>query len=485
MSDRPTYRLRYLTGDGKVTALKLLRYVTGLGPFELRQIVAQQQVFARGLEHDQAATLVARFASEAASEVEMIEEAEHLYAFDPRHPLRGDQPLVRLRWHGLVLAWERGRCGEWTRDRGESFADAAARDRVIADERVLWAEQGLETAADELDIVRRTSARELQLEQAIRESGWAVDAATVYADWLQRQGDPRGLVAALDLARARKPEQGEELDRAFADALQQHRGHLFGPLRGFEASVRLRWWAGQVIGIEIDEHGPNRKPFPLGDEELVRMLLSLPICACLRSLRVSSSSRAVRSAGFASLLANVDPLLLAGLRELALTPAYSSAGFSAWERTPALERLELFCDTVPPIRLAKLRELELRLWRPETATEALREAELPSLRSLTLHFDYAFLQNHIWSDSWSDVPVRGAFIELLTVPIIASLPTFVLTSDSDGYPWPLWTVDALLGARSLSTVERFDLRGVTFQDDALARLTEAREQRPNWHLPIR
>ncbi len=477
MSEIPTYRLRYLSGDRKINAIKLMRQVTGVGLAEAKDIVEQQQVFARGLEHDAAAQIVARFVSEAGSEVELIEEAEHLYAFDPRHPQRGDQPLARLRWHGLALACERGQLGEWTREHEERFADAAARDRAIADERERWAEQGLETAADELDIVRRTSAREPRLEQAIRESDWADDAATVYADWLQRQGDPRGLVAALDLARARAPEQRDELERAIADALQQHRAHLFGPLHGFETGVRFRWWAGQVIGIEIDAHGRKRKPLPIGDDELVTTLLSLPICACLRSLRVSSTAAA--AADFASLLANADPLLLAGLRELALTPAYPSVSFSAWDLTPALERLELFGATIPPIQLARLRELELTLWRPETASEALREGGLPSLRSLTLHFNSEFLH----SDEWIDVPLRGGLNDLLALPIIASLETFALTSEGD--PWPLWIVDALLGARGLSTIERVDLRGVSFEDDALARLGEAHEQRPNWQLPTR
>ncbi len=476
MTETATYGLRYLSGERKINAIKLVRELTRRGLAECKSIVDQQLEFARGLEREAAEAIVARFVSEAGSEIELIEEAEHIYAFDLRHPQRGDQPLVRLRWHGLTLAWERGRLDEWTGEREDSFADAAARDRAIAEQRGRWVEQGLETVTNELDLVRRTSARELGFEQAIRETGWQEDAAIVYADWLQRQGDPRGIVAALDLARARHPNQREQLDRALVEALEQHRSHLFGPLRGIEASVRLQWWAGHVIRIDLDEYIAGHRYWRSGNLEALAQLLGLPICACLRSLLINSD--VIGDPGFVSVLAGADPLLLAGLRELALSSRYVVDTFDEWERMPALERLELLCGPGRSIRLPALRELKLEISEPDAVTETLQTSELPRLRELNLHLDNPMFRGPL-REQWSP----DVLTELLDLPEIARLHTLVLSHR--GERWSREIVEALLAARGLRTVERVDLRGLTVDADALERLLEEQSERPNLLLPNR
>lgn len=481
MHEQPTYALRYLGGgDRKIAAIKLMRELTKLGLAQAKNIVDQQQIFAEGLDHASATAIVDRFQHETGDRVAILDESKHRHAFDPRHPLRGDQPMIRLRWHGPALDWERGRIGEWTRERGARFESAEACEQAIADECAGWAARGLESAERELDIVRRTSAREPQLEQAIREIEQPDEAMAVHADWLQRQGDPRGIVAALDLARARAQQtsERERLNQAFVDALTEHRSHLFGPLYEATKVVRLDWRGGLVFGITIDQTtltGPDVRewPWPFGDLELVEGLLALPICACLRSLRVSSVGAG--GPAFATKLTRSDPALLSGLRELVLTSHYQFEGFVDWSRMPRLERLELVVGAMTPINLPNLRELDLTLWRPETAAEAMRESSLPSLRTLALRFDA-----EAFHGGWPEDPIAGTLTELLALPVVASLTTLVL--DNVAEPWPRWVAQILVDAPALRTIASVDLRDVAFETDARALLMASRDRLPNLRM---
>jgi hypothetical protein len=475
MSDRATHALRYLGGgDRKIAAIKLVRELTHLGLAQAKAVVDQQQVFAEGLDHASATAIVERFAREADSKVAILDEADHLHAFDPRHPLRGDQPLVRLRRHGPRLAWERGRIGEWTREREVAFESADACEQAIAAEQASWAERGLAWAEHELDVVRQTSARELQLEQAIREAESPEEAMAVHADWLQRQGDPRGLIAALDLAQARAEslEQRSRLQRAFADALVEHRAHLFGPLFEARGLFEATWRGGLVVGLDIDRNKAITQdwPLPFGDLQLAEYLLALPICACLRSLRIHWVGAG--GPAFANKLMHSDPALLAGLRELALTSHYEFEGFVDWSRMPRLERLALVVGAMTPIVALSLRELVLTLWRPDTAIAALRESKLPHLHSLTLRFDA-----DAFHGGWPEVPIAGMLAELLGLPILGSLAKLAL--DNIGEPWPRWVAQILVDAPRLRTIGQVDLSQVAFEPDARALLLDARPRMPN------
>jgi uncharacterized protein (TIGR02996 family) len=474
MHELPTYALRYLGGgDRKIAAIKLMREVTQRGLAESKHLVDHQQVFAKGLDHTTATAIVDRFQREADSRIAILDEAEYRYAFDPRHPRRSDQPLIRLRWHGPTLAWERGRIGEWTRERETKFDSAAACEQAIAAEYERWTEQGLESAEREVDIVRRTSARELELEQAIRTTAPPDDALAVYADWLQRQGDPRGVVAALDLARARaeSPDERERLNQAFVDALSEHRAHLFGPFYAAVNFVRLSWEGGLVIGIEIDTTGRNApEGWPFADLDLVEGLLALPICACLRSLHVNSGGTG--GPAFTTTLMHSDPALLTGLRALVLSSHHEFDGIVDWSRMPRLERLEFVVGALIPIDLPALRELDLTLWRPDTAAAALATSTLPNLRTLALRFDA-----EVFHGGWPEVPVAGMFAELLALPMLAALDRLVLGNVGD--PWPAWVAEILIDAHGLRAVGLVDLREVEFEPDARDLLLAARDRLPN------
>lgn len=462
MERRATYALRYLAGDRKIHAIKLVRELTELGLEASKDIVDDQQVFLDGLDQARALEIVARF-EEFGSQVAMIAEARHWYGFDPQHPARGDQPLIRLRAHGPSLAWERGRIGAWTHEREQAFDDLEALDHALERELARWAEQGLESSERELDIVQRSSAREPTLEAAIRVAEAPDEAMRVYADWLQRQGDPRGLVAALDLARseAESTPTRERLDQAFAATLLEHHAHLFGPLVEQELGG-LRWSGGHVIELELaHQRFPDS---PRSDLERLELLLGLPICACLRSLKIRARI------GEGSAFETYEPTLLAGLRELVLDSVRASVtGLLDDSRLPRLERLELSGVRFSPLRLSKLQTLALTLWSYEWILDELRASSLPRLRTLALHF--------FGDDDFGWPPLE----QLLALPLVASLDTLTLRDLGDE-PWPIELAQTLIDATNLRGVGRIDLSAIAFSDAAYAALVEAQPRLPNFVL---
>ncbi|MFV8753539.1 ribosomal protein L7/L12 [Nannocystaceae bacterium ST9] len=476
-----TYSLRYLGGNQKIAAIKLMRELTGRGLKECKDIVEQQWVFAQGLDEAAARAIVERFEREAGSAVGLVEEDELRHAFDPRHPRRGDQPIERLRWHGLRLAWERREADEWIREREVEFVEIDERDRAIADELEAWAARGLESSARELDVALRCSAREPALEQAIRVGDPPDEAMEVHADWLQRQGDPRGLIAALDLARARASEPGERerLDRAFHEALVEHRRHLFGPHAETLDMLRLDWSGGLVQRLGFDPRLSAGRTWRHGTREWIAGLLELPIVACLRALELG---RGITDRETLEAIMAADPDLLAGLRELESFVHATAELFTA-ERLPRLERLRMVCaNESSSLRLPRLRELDLTAWRPDLATELLRESELPGLRVFELRLD---------DDVFEHAPV-DALAALLGLPIVASLDRFALFSDAFGRhvgrlgegDWPGEVARVLIDSRTLQSVASVDLRGVAFEPDAHALLVEHVRRNPHWSLDV-
>ncbi|WP_181233945.1 ribosomal protein L7/L12 [Enhygromyxa salina] len=460
MNERATYALRYLGGTRKINAIKLVRELTSLGLAAAKAIVDAQQVFATGLELERARELVARFEVEADSQLAMIAEATYSIGFDPHHRARASQALVRLRCHGLELGWARGRIGEWTHERGQTFTDLAQRDRAIAAEHARWAARGLAIAEHELEVVAATSARAPVLEQAIRDADDPRDAMQVHADWLQREGDPRGLVAALDLARAQavSADARDRLDRAFEAALVEHHAHLFGPL-GPVHLTGLQWMGGLVIGLDVAAD-TSAEPPHTGMERLAA-LLGLPICACLRALRVRP-----RVDDHTTVLGSCDAALLGGVRELDHGWFHRKPDGFDWSRMPNLERVELVGEISSPFRLAKLRELTMTMWTPELTVEALRHSLLPRLRRLTLIFH--------GDEEFGPPPLA----QLLALPLITSLETLTLRQLDDEL-WPSELARALVDAAKLRPLARVDVSALAFTAAAYKLLVDAHTCVPN------
>ena len=89
-------------------------------------------------------------------------------------------------------------------------------------------------------------------------------AYAVYADWLQRRGDPRGELIALQLAReaelARNARARSTLPAAIGRLLEHHAASLLGGLAAFVTDVRdpaaepLVWRRGFIHRVALDSH---------------------------------------------------------------------------------------------------------------------------------------------------------------------------------------------------------------------------------------
>jgi uncharacterized protein (TIGR02996 family) len=101
--------------------------------------------------------------------------------------------------------------------------------------------------ARELDV--DGEPRDPALDAALHADPADVNAALVYADWLQQRGHPRGALIALQHARLDKPDD-EALAYEEARLFQVHDDELVGPL-GRGKSLELAWERGFVRGARI------------------------------------------------------------------------------------------------------------------------------------------------------------------------------------------------------------------------------------------
>ncbi|WP_205633175.1 ribosomal protein L7/L12, partial [Enhygromyxa salina] len=196
----------------KITTIKEVRILTGMGLKLAKDAVEQGQVILDAVPPGVAAHACERLGRFGATT--SIEHAHaHLYAFAPHHERRGEQVCERLSVIGVELLCTRGQLGAWGHNVATRPGDGGlhALLEAIDQHRRRWAASGLVEAGSEIEILSRVGARAPKLEREMAESdqdsGALARAAAVYGDWLQAQGDPRGLVgaAALALADARDP----------------------------------------------------------------------------------------------------------------------------------------------------------------------------------------------------------------------------------------------------------------------------------------
>jgi hypothetical protein len=264
-----------------------------------------------------------------------------------------------------------------------------------------------------------TGATNPRLEAAIREADDPHEAATVYVDWLQSQGDPRGW-----------------LNDVTPELLERHATQLFGAAASLLPMLELDWQGGVLMGLSTTRtsNGPESASRAL---DLLFELLELPICACLRSLRLR---------GFISLeiedvetrLELVDPLVRAGIRALCVdTPL--SVNFARCELLPRLEVLELTGSLRRPLHCERLRELSIEVDGDSTA--ALSGSTLPQLRELTLR-----VEEREW----------GALAALLSCPTLQPIRSLALGDVFWGDRHGAEIIEALV---EIPLVTRLDRRG--------------------------
>ncbi|MFV8753540.1 hypothetical protein ACNOYE_23555 [Nannocystaceae bacterium ST9] len=461
MLAEPTAALRHVSGRSPHLAVSLVRELTGLDFPAARQLIDDNAVFLRGVGVDRARALIRRFA-ELGSEVELQMEAEDRFAGDPRHPLRGDQPIERLRLTREGVVRQRGRLGEWP-EAIETLAIPAGRDAssVFEEHARALAERGALVCAREVELLAGLAAREPELEQAIRTHDDPSVALAVYGDWLQRQADPRGLLIATGLAAEREsdPSRRAELERETLRLREHHRHQLFGPLHASLDLLTIDWRGGVMFGLGFDERVTT---------QTIRDALELPLATCVRALRVPDIDA----------LASVDPATLANLRSLALTRHSARRDTTRWPALTGLRELEVRWDLhARGLELPALERLRLDVWSVQTVHESLSRARLPALRELTLGFDFdSLIQGS--DDPTPEQQLRA----LLRLPLIE--PLRGLTLLDRGTPCGTWLARALIVLGSeLRGLERIDLRAMTLEPATRQQLETVRVILPALLLP--
>lgn len=367
--------LRYVEGPNKIQAIKLARELTRLGLKQTKDLVEAGGYVCYDIEFDEARLIERRFA-EFGSSVELVPCSIAVIAFDPRHPARGAQPLVRMRVTGTQLAIESGRIDAWQVSETREFEQPESLHAAVQAQAAAWTTAGLELARDAAVVIERTSAREPTLEQQIRAAADPSESALVYADWLTARGDPRGELGPLQHVGA-TPE--------FEAVLARHAPHLFGPLASLIPELNLGWALGLIARLEFGGSTELRLGSPF---ELVRKLLALPIAACVRELNLRGTW-----------LSHADPIaaisreVLGGLRSLTLEgDGWGTLCVADWSGLSRLEHLSIFAGRLQlgPLVLPELRNLHVRAFAvDEPLVRAFATAELGSLLELELELTHA------------------------------------------------------------------------------------------------
>ena len=235
--------------------------------------------------------------------------------------------------------------------------------------------------------------------QPLLEAPYDAEALAVYGDWLQGQGDPRGELTALQLARHQQPENAEALraeEVAFIDA---HAEALLGRAAPYRwRRFTLDWHGGFIrratLGVTPGDVA-FRRDFAV--PELLAVFLQLPATRLLESLRVGVFEgagndnyrpliRALATAPQPSLLRQLE------LGYPHLDYDYSESGWKArgelrWlSGLPGLKQLSVRLGQASigaPLELPRLEELTL-LVRGHTLQGLCSSADLPRLERLTL-----------------------------------------------------------------------------------------------------
>lgn len=415
------------------------------------------------------------------------------YGFVPQHPLRGLQTCERLSILDGDLILTRGRLAEPPEIR--TLLHHAPFDQLLAGlqrERKRWAAKGMVEVEDEIELLQRVSPREPRLEAALCESNDRdfFDHARVYGDWLQDQGDPRGLLAMHSLP----IESTSELNRV----ISEHASHLLGSLWLELPADALRWLGPVVIGATLGSSPPppredelpeiiswcesraappiismivDRRADPPPDLEhadelrVLAKLLALPVSVTLRWI-VLERSFARHPQLFSTLAA---ARCATSLRAITVDGAHdlhvSKASFERLEQLSLTVSGRLALD----IRLPALRWLSVSLANPLDWVAGFVGLDAPALEHVRMEL---WIPNAQW---------RNRLEELLSLPSFSRLRSLGLRSRGDTSYDGLDYV--LAGIPALATLERIDLRGARFCDDTCTRLVQRFDSTIELQLP--
>ena len=461
-----TFRIRYLHGTNPVSAIQLVREFMGIGRRDAREVVESRGLILDRVGAAEVRRIVRRF-SEIGAQVEVERTWQHVLAFDPHDPARGDQPIQRMRAGELEFVLDHGTLGALELGDPESFADEGLTQRRVVSQLERWIAAGLLLADSEIATLEALSERDFGLEATLREQPEDVESHLIYGDWLQARGDARGQLIALQhaIAQAVETERPQLLARE-REYRAEHLGHLFGPLRSLAETLVQRWSLGFIDAAWVGAGGLERTL--AGPFEVLSALLRLPIAARMTELGLTNSL--VHAHGLERLLCSSE--VIANLRALELgapvklererrrMPAFARL----WLHLRKLRKLTIHGDQ-PPLRALHsptLEHLELHMrGLPENFPERFVAGRLPELRTLTLKVLDA------------DEISLGVFADLLALPELDGIRELILRLP-ERLPYELAAVFS--GIPRLSTLAVLNLEGCRADALTMRTLLDARDR---------
>jgi uncharacterized protein (TIGR02996 family) len=248
--------------------------------------------------------------------------------------------------------------------------------------------------------------RNPELERAILANPDDTRAWSVFADWLQAQGDPWGERLSLELARLDAGIARQREIQASLDALdRRHRQAMFGAElatlmdhEDFDAVVDLDWRHGFVIGIRVHPNDAGDEPRPA---QVLRALLDSPVSRFLQHLTLGITDERYPTSlnsGIAVLRGHPQ---LETVRELFLGDFnYPEESEISWVTIGDISAVLAACPNLRSLHVCgasielgdalihpKLEHLKLETGGlPARAVQAVGRCWLPELRSLEVWF---------------------------------------------------------------------------------------------------
>ncbi|MFT3699815.1 MAG: hypothetical protein QM831_42110 [Kofleriaceae bacterium] len=265
----------------------------------------------------------------------------------------------------------------------------------LADAEKRDVEQAKARVAAELEQAR--VFREARLAAIAKEHNPALEAAlgddpepySVYADWLEAQGSPRGELIHLMLFAER--ERTRVAQDAVDACLDEHRAALIGELPDQDdGATDLTWRRGFIDELSLDDYN--------GIEDTLELVLAHPSARRLRSLVIGLNGEPTfdsEHGTFLPALVRAGPAYLERLHIGAIDSErceiswYNAGDLSLAWKLPALRTLILRAGafSLGEIDAPKLEHLELVTGGMTSANiDAIAEAEWPALARLDVYF---------------------------------------------------------------------------------------------------
>jgi uncharacterized protein (TIGR02996 family) len=213
--------------------------------------------------------------------------------------------------------------------------------------------------------------RNPELEEAIDKAPNHLEPYLVYGDWLQREGDPRGELVALQCAaQEAEGEEATKLKRQASALVRKYKEYLLGELADKEDNeVDIEWQFGFIKSARLAV-GDYDSDFDIA--EAVKQLLALPSARFLRELTFGMADFDGENS-YDNLLDVLAELRCPTLQKLFIGDfEYPDETEISWTQ---LGNIEPLYKTFPNLRSLKLRGGQL-----ETGKSIL----LPELRELTV-----------------------------------------------------------------------------------------------------